>query len=48
VRVMGVRAFATWDQAELMEASMISVRGAADAQGLGIRPQRMAAVLGAG
>jgi uncharacterized protein YbjT (DUF2867 family) len=47
-RVMGPRAFATWDEAELMETSMTSVRGAADANGLGVTPQRMAAVLGSG
>ncbi len=40
------RAFATWDEAELMEVAMTSVRGAADAQALGVNPQRMAAVLG--
>lgn len=45
---LGPRAFATWDEAELMEAPMISARGAADAEALGVRPQRMAAVLGAG
>ena len=42
------RAFATWDEAELMEVSMTSARGAADAEALGVRPQRMAAVLGTG
>ncbi len=47
-RVAGSDAFATWDEAELMESSMTSVRGAADAEALGVRPQRMAAVLGAG
>lgn len=46
-RAAGARAFATWDEAELMETSMISARGAADAEALGVRPQRMAAVLGA-
>jgi uncharacterized protein YbjT (DUF2867 family) len=45
-RVAGARAFATWDEAELMESAMISPRGAADAQALGVVPQRMAAVLG--
>jgi uncharacterized protein YbjT (DUF2867 family) len=45
---VGSRAFATWDEAELMEAPMISPRGAADAEGLGVAPQRMAAVLGSG
>jgi uncharacterized protein YbjT (DUF2867 family) len=45
-RSAGSGAFATWDEAELMEVAMTSPRGAADAEGLGIRPQRMAAVLG--
>jgi NADH dehydrogenase len=44
----GPRAPATWDEAELMEVSMTSPRGAAGAEGLGVRPQRMAAVLGSG
>ncbi len=43
---MGARAFATWDEAELMESTMISTRGAADAESLGVSPQRMTAVLG--
>jgi len=47
-RLTGPSAFATWDEAELMETSMTSPRGAADAQALGVEPQRMAAVLGAG
>jgi uncharacterized protein YbjT (DUF2867 family) len=45
---IGQRAFATWDEAELMEVSMISPRGPADAEALGVRPARMAAVLGGG
>jgi uncharacterized protein YbjT (DUF2867 family) len=45
-RMMGPRAPATWDEAELMEVSMTSPRGAADAERLGVSPQRMAAVLG--
>jgi len=45
-RVLGPSAFATWDEAELMEVSMTSPRGAADAEALGVKPQRMAAVLG--
>ena len=45
---MGSSAPATWDEAELMEVSMTSPRGAADAESLGVRPQRMAAVLGGG
>ena len=31
-----------------METAMTLARGAADAEGLGVRPQRMAAVLGSG
>jgi NADH dehydrogenase len=46
--VSGADAFATWDEAELMEVAMTSSRGAADAEALGVRPQRMAAVLGVG
>jgi NADH dehydrogenase len=45
--IAGASAFATWDEAELMESSMTSARGAADAEALGVCPQRMAAVLGA-
>jgi NADH dehydrogenase len=45
-RLAGPAAFATWDEAELMEASMTSARGAAGAEALGVSPQRMAAVLG--
>ena len=43
----GERAFATWDEAELMEVSMVSSRGTADVGALGVVPQRMAAVLAA-
>jgi uncharacterized protein YbjT (DUF2867 family) len=46
--VMGERAFATWDEAELLEVSMVSARGSADALELGVDPQRMGAVLGVG
>jgi NADH dehydrogenase len=45
-RAAGPRALATWDEAELMEVAMTSPRGAADAEALGVTPQRMAAVLG--
>jgi len=45
-RVAGPGALATWDEAELMEVAMTSARGAADAESLGVAPQRMAAVLG--
>jgi uncharacterized protein YbjT (DUF2867 family) len=41
------RAFATWDEAELMEVSLTSRSGTADAEALGVAPQRMPAVLGA-
>ena len=44
--IQGSLAFATWDEAELMEVSMTSARGAADPELLGVSPQRMAAVLG--
>jgi uncharacterized protein YbjT (DUF2867 family) len=43
----GSRAFATWDEAELMEVSMVSSRGTADAERLGVKPQPMAAILAA-
>jgi uncharacterized protein YbjT (DUF2867 family) len=42
---MGPRAPATWDEAELMEVSMLSRRGSADVEALGVKPQRMSAVL---
>jgi uncharacterized protein YbjT (DUF2867 family) len=38
--------FATWDEAELMEESMISERGTADIESLGVTPLSMPAVLG--
>lgn len=44
----GPTAFATWDEAELMEISMISRNGSADAERLGVRPLPMRAVLGVG
>ena len=43
---MGPRAPATWDEAELMEVPMVSARGTADAERLGVAPQRIGAVLG--
>jgi uncharacterized protein YbjT (DUF2867 family) len=46
--VAGAGAFATWDEAELMEVAMTSARGAADVEALGIKPQRMADVLPTG
>jgi uncharacterized protein YbjT (DUF2867 family) len=41
----GTHAIATWDEAELMEVSMVSSRGTADAERFGVDPQPMAAVL---
>jgi uncharacterized protein YbjT (DUF2867 family) len=41
----GTRAFATWDEAELMEVSMISSRGTADAERLSVTPEPMRAIL---
>lgn len=43
----GPTAFATWDEAELLEIPLISAGGTADAQGLGVTPRPMADVLGA-
>jgi uncharacterized protein YbjT (DUF2867 family) len=45
-RVLRERAPVTWDEAELMQVPMLSTRGAADAEALGVRPQRIEAVLG--
>jgi NADH dehydrogenase len=45
-RLAGSRALPSWDEAELTEVAMTSSRGTADAEGLGVIPQRMAAVLG--
>jgi len=44
--LMKTRAPAVWDEAELMEVSMTTPRGTADAESLGVSPQRMAEVLG--
>jgi len=44
--LMRSKAFATWDEAELMEVSMTAHRGTADAEALGVTPQRIACVLG--
>ena len=41
----GEAVFATWEEAELMEVSMTSGRGSADAQELGVDPRRMEDVL---
>jgi uncharacterized protein YbjT (DUF2867 family) len=41
----GTHAPATWDEAELMEVSMVSARGTADAERLGVAPRTMETVL---
>jgi NADH dehydrogenase len=46
--LMGPAAFATWDEAELLEVSMTSRQGTADAERLGVFPRSMQAVLGIG
>jgi uncharacterized protein YbjT (DUF2867 family) len=43
----GQAAFATWEEAELMEIPMTTPRGTADAQALGVSPRAMREVLGA-
>jgi len=47
-RLLGPATFATWDEAELMEVSMTTPRGTADAESLGVRPLPMREVLGTG
>jgi len=43
--VFGEAVFATWEEAELMEVSMVSERGTTDVEALGIEPRRMGDVL---
>jgi NADH dehydrogenase len=43
---MKSRAPATWDEAELLEVSMTTPHGTADAEALGVAPRTMAEVLG--
>jgi len=43
--VFGEAVFATWEEAELMEVPMLSERGTADVQALGVEPRRMSDVL---
>jgi len=43
--IFGEAVFATWEEAELMEVAMVSARGTADAQALGVEPRRMRDVL---
>jgi NADH dehydrogenase len=45
--VAGHTAFPTWQEAELMEIPMVTPRGTADAEELGVRPRAMREVLGA-
>lgn len=45
-RLFGPAVFATWEEAELMEVSMTTARGTADARSLGVEPKPMAEVLG--
>jgi len=43
--LFGEAIFATWEEAELMEVPMVSERGTADAESLGVEPRRMGDVL---
>jgi NADH dehydrogenase len=46
-RAMGERAPLTWDEAELLEVNLIAKDGTADAQALGVTPQKLSSVLAA-
>jgi uncharacterized protein YbjT (DUF2867 family) len=46
-RLVGESAFATWEEAELLEVPMVSERGTADARRLGVEPAPMRQVLAA-
>jgi len=45
-RLVGENAFATWEEAELMEIPMVTERGTTDAEALGVEPLAMREVLG--
>jgi NADH dehydrogenase len=45
-KLAGPSVFATWEEAQLMEEPMLTPRGTADAESLGVTPLRMSAVLG--
>ena len=45
-RLVGENAFATWEEAELMEVPMTTAGGTADAESLGVEPLAMREVLG--
>jgi uncharacterized protein YbjT (DUF2867 family) len=47
-RVSGEAAFATWEEAQLMEIPMTTPAGTEDAEKLGVEPKRMREVLGLG
>ena len=44
--IVALAALATWDEVELLAASMLAPRGTADAESLGVAPRAMGAVLG--
>jgi uncharacterized protein YbjT (DUF2867 family) len=44
--ISGEAAFATWEEAQLMEIPMTSARGTSDAEALGVEPKPMREVLG--
>jgi NADH dehydrogenase len=44
----GPTAFATWDEAALLEIPLVARQGTADAERLGVLPKPMRAVLGVG
>ena len=46
--IAGSAAFATWEEAELLELTMTTPRGTADAEALGVSPLPVREVLGAG
>jgi NADH dehydrogenase len=46
-RIFGETAFATWEEAELLEVPMVSERGSADAKRLGVEPMPIRRVLAA-
>ncbi len=45
--VMREGAFATWEEAQLMELTMTTARGSLDVEALGVEPRRLESVLGA-
>jgi NADH dehydrogenase len=46
-RMLGPRAFATWEEAELMEVAMVAENGAADMRALGVEPAPMSTAIAA-